>query len=298
MAEQWYWKHRREMHGPVTTEELLQLAASHRLTAHDQIKVGESGNWCRAGDVEGLFPSAATPPQTATSETSAAAADLLANVHRQQLQLAGGSSPNNRARWRVPVGVVRQFCQTCLEWSGDVLGVLLGVLIRPGVRWGLAATLIVAGIAGVAYTWNQRQTLHQRACDSLVQIRQELTSLRTRNASPSEWAAATHKAEAQREAIVRELERASRPSDPVVLDLLWASRDYLPQILGQASTPPEAAVSRFELHLTRAKRLLARRYQRQSQRQSADPVDWTMVSIVIVDGLILLGGGVFVLRRR
>lgn len=67
----WYYKLFGAEFGPVTLDELVELAKSHSLSADDEIRFGEDGAWRRAGSIGQLMTH--LPYQASQKATSAAA---------------------------------------------------------------------------------------------------------------------------------------------------------------------------------------------------------------------------------
>ncbi|MFO1019618.1 MAG: DUF4339 domain-containing protein [Planctomycetales bacterium] len=55
--EGWYWHSLGETFGPVPLENLVGMAERGQLLADDYIRMGDKGEWTKAGTVEALFPS-------------------------------------------------------------------------------------------------------------------------------------------------------------------------------------------------------------------------------------------------
>jgi hypothetical protein len=55
MATQWYCRLMGTEMGPFTSQQLLEMARSHRITPNDAVKKGADGKWVDAHRVKGLF---------------------------------------------------------------------------------------------------------------------------------------------------------------------------------------------------------------------------------------------------
>ncbi len=62
MAEQWYYSKNNQQQGPVSPEQLKQLAASGQLQPSDLVWKEGMGQWVEARKLKGLFPTETTPP--------------------------------------------------------------------------------------------------------------------------------------------------------------------------------------------------------------------------------------------
>ena len=79
VAEEWYWKHRGDLLGPIDTEALGKLISEHRVADHDKIRLSTSTEWMTGAEIKAMF---AGDVQQAT--TSEAAAALLTRTTRLQ----------------------------------------------------------------------------------------------------------------------------------------------------------------------------------------------------------------------
>lgn len=61
MSQAWHVSRDGQVFGPFTDEQLHQMVESNRLLQTDLVHTPPMQEWCEAGTVEGLFPSAPTP---------------------------------------------------------------------------------------------------------------------------------------------------------------------------------------------------------------------------------------------
>ena len=78
MAVTWFYMKDNKRVGPVSPEQLRQLAAEGRLARGDSVWTVGMNQWAQAGEVPGLFHAAAAEPEPA--QTTAAAAPAPAPV--------------------------------------------------------------------------------------------------------------------------------------------------------------------------------------------------------------------------
>lgn len=74
MNRDWYVEHNGRIVGPITSAQLKQLAASSKINPDTKVRLGEDGEWVRAGKVQGLFAQISTAKakvQTAVATPSA-----------------------------------------------------------------------------------------------------------------------------------------------------------------------------------------------------------------------------------
>jgi TM2 domain-containing membrane protein YozV len=62
MANEWYYSHDGERHGPVPVEKIKEMAAAGQLRPDDLVWQSGMETWTAASKVPGLLPPAATPP--------------------------------------------------------------------------------------------------------------------------------------------------------------------------------------------------------------------------------------------
>jgi hypothetical protein len=60
MAAQWYCRLMGSELGPYTSQQLLEMARTHRITPDDTVKKGPDGMWVPADHVKGLFDASAS----------------------------------------------------------------------------------------------------------------------------------------------------------------------------------------------------------------------------------------------
>ena len=95
MASEWYYSHDGARHGPVSTDQLKDLAATGRLRPDDLVWKEGMENWTPAGKVLGLLPSvpAGPPPlpvRDAAPPTARAVGESPALKDAQSKKLAAG----------------------------------------------------------------------------------------------------------------------------------------------------------------------------------------------------------------
>jgi TM2 domain-containing membrane protein YozV len=65
MSTNWFLQHNGKTHGPLTSVQLKQLAASGKINRDTQVRMNDDGQWTQAAKVRGLFPDIAAPPPVA-----------------------------------------------------------------------------------------------------------------------------------------------------------------------------------------------------------------------------------------
>ena len=234
----WYiWTETRQI-GPIFFSRLRQMAHQGKLGVDDKVRRGTTGEWVRAGSLQDiLFPSiletesTAAQCEQAVSETqpSVRQAGILANLI---------SSIQDRFEVFFE-GIKYAFVDRLSS-------------IRVIASWialtAVAIASIVVALEHFPVGW--LTTIDPIA--TYTSIWDELKEKRTAKASAAEWDAFAAKARLDVAPIVRHLERTAGVNDRVSQQLLWAGRDYLPQMLDDARTDESRSETKFAEHLRRA----------------------------------------------
>ena len=91
MASEWYYSHDGERHGPVSTDQLKELAAAGKLGVEDLVWKDGMQDWVPAGKVKNLLPSAspivapARSPGRAMDQERLPAAGMPADISNRKL---------------------------------------------------------------------------------------------------------------------------------------------------------------------------------------------------------------------
>lgn len=79
MAEQWYWKHKGNLLGPMDTAKLEDLVRHHRISDKDHIALADTNHWLTGAEVKSIFCEQSAAP------SADVAARLLNDAARRQL---------------------------------------------------------------------------------------------------------------------------------------------------------------------------------------------------------------------
>src|ERR1700683_4075217 len=88
MANEWFYSHDGERHGPVPVEQIKDMAASGQFRRDDLVWQTGMADWMAAGDVPGLLPPPIAPPRVPAG--SPAAPTVRAGEDSAGVQDAGG----------------------------------------------------------------------------------------------------------------------------------------------------------------------------------------------------------------
>lgn len=89
MADEWYYSHDGERHGPVLVQQIKEMAAAGQLRAGDLVWQTGMADWTAAGNVPGLLPPPSVPPPVVTG--GAATAGVGPVVDAEAIRAAGGT---------------------------------------------------------------------------------------------------------------------------------------------------------------------------------------------------------------
>ena len=92
--------------------------------------------------------------------------------------------------------------------------------------------------------------------DQYAQIYAEMQALREKNAADDEWTKLTDRANQVNDVILQDLEKTASAQEPAKQQLLWAGRDYLIPMLGDARNGPSDNEKAFKEHLDNALALI------------------------------------------
>lgn len=121
----WYWRLGGRELGPFTSDELAEMAADHRITADDFVRLGSQGEWQPARSVEGLVPVAKPSGQPANATATEAPAATEASAPPQEKWYAWlygrdhGPWTRDEVLQKIAAGELRADIQVKLGADGD-----------------------------------------------------------------------------------------------------------------------------------------------------------------------------------
>jgi len=187
MAEEWFWKHKGQMLGPLSTETLADLVQKRRVFDRDEVRFVESQQWINGGELKQLF---AGSPGASTSEAAAA---LLAHVRRPD-----GSSEPPIAELELPqlrapgieglTGWLSGAITDAVGWLFVAAALPLLVLFsRFGKPIIAAAVFVTVGVI-ILRSLDLSRSRNQRVVNDLMDSGAQLHTLRNKKTSETEWA--------------------------------------------------------------------------------------------------------------
>lgn len=320
MADEWYWKHRGETRGPISTEDLDDLIRHHRIDNRDELRPVDSPEWISGEAVKAMF----TNVKTSENATVDAAARLL-----QQRRIPGTNAGLEGSSTGIGDTLVSAAKGLAGLLSGLLDWVITGIttplfylrrLYHPWLVLGVAALILISIPLGrLDLTGAENRRIYDRHSHILAQARQ----LHSEEAPEAEW-------ERLRKEYLNEVKTSQLELNKAALKYANQSRlrqwdfqatNYLARRnLIQLSYTIERLLSipkeKRTGYLGYADRLFASttdaitgktlqqlKLQAASGSNSKKPaasnagIDPMIAGILVVDALLLVGGGVFVWRR-
>lgn len=144
--------------------------------------------------------------------------------------------------------------------------------------WGPIFVLLLGGAALIVPA---KWTTQDEAYEYLHGTFMEIQTLRERDARADEWAVFTRQTTAELDRLLPKLEQAASADNPASLELLWAARDYLPEILQSAPDQNREAEEKFALHMRAARQLI-------EPPETSPEENWVVIGIVVADASLLI----------
>jgi hypothetical protein len=312
MAEEWFWKHKGQMLGPLSTETLADLVQKRRVFDRDEVRFAESQQWITGAELKNLF--AGTPDASSAD----AAAALLAHVRRPD----GGNEEAvaDLPQIHVPrvsgiFGYVGGLVSSAVGWLFvAVAGPLLAVFSRFGKP---IIALAVLATVGIMFAWNVDASGNQNkhAAADLLAAGDQLRELRNKSTSEEEWAKFTEETRAWLQPTMAELEARAkrfplqgtqwfdfeRLNARTRHDLIRAGNalnkelDQGPLQVGD----PVAFTSFLQEAVSKLEGQEWRGWQR--DRGPARPtgdLNFLVIGFITLDALLVIGGAAYWLRRK
>lgn len=277
--------------GPLTTDQFLDAVQSARITAESLVQVPGSREWIAAGTIPGLpFPEQSESPEPEIAPTTEREMRLLIaeyDLRHRSRQGRGQRAAPGADSERPTVSIqplVRRLVTIC-DTMGSVITYILGMMLSPVLpliqsrfAWILAsAVAVIGGGVWFAAHW----TTPSMALSKLEAIWQEYRHLKPAGVDSTDWLAFTVRAQRELAELTPKLARSARVEDRVSMQMLWISRDYLPQALGN----PENA-SRTEEELEHHFGSIRKALDQRSSKVSS--FDWLVPVIICLDMVVIV----------
>lgn len=254
-SKKWWCRIDGQEHGPVELKQLRRTVAVGRLKPDDLVRRGRKGEWVAASTFPELFrkrsskklavdlekitgsdPEIGTPSTAAVGSSGAGTAGPSRDVAALIRQSHAAALDKDRIA-RKYAAEEEDEPQTFAEKlkRNPKLAVIGGLLLLIAV-----------------YKFMPFSSADKGTYDQYAAIYAEMLQLRDSNASDEEWSKLTDKANTVNDAILKDLEQTASASEPAKQQLLWAGRDYLIPMLGDARNGESENEKLFKEHLDNA----------------------------------------------
>lgn len=264
MKDQFYYKTKGKTCGPVPFVKLVDALRRGKFSVDDQVRMQGSNDWLVAGSVmKSLmerFPEIASisgmqkftndEPPSMKSKSSGHSTSLGISILSWFYAFIDFL--------KACLGAVTGAGSNIGERFTDILSALFGKLISKRALIVLAVGAVI-GLSWYTIVWMNRPYKDGVSIyNHLVIVWSNLKQLRQDKAPQEEWNQFLATTKPEIESIVSELEKSATPDDEVRMQLLWASRDFLPKMLHDSRNSPSNSETIFSKHMEYVARSLNR----------------------------------------
>lgn len=311
-SDGWFVRIAIEVFGPLTTEQIVECIEKGVIEPSTELMYGEHQEWMRAGNIEGLFrptelsksaseqvrsdkmtqPLAVVKRAQSSVNASDAARQSLQGMHSRRPKRTNTDSGRSQIHRMTSstidhsIGRLRNgfesFSAMISGWL-NVLGLLVVRMLRSKIAAGaIGVCLLMILVSKLPANRMTREDAYA-ACRNIFE---RATELRSRNADKAEWDRFLEVAGPDLTMVATNLEHRTEGADPITLNLLWVSRDYLPRLLQNAERGDNVAEEKVSKHLAVVRDAL--------QSDEHGLIAWItgnklFASIFIVDAVFLIG---------
>jgi len=320
MMDEWFWKHHGETRGPISTADLDDLIQHHRIDNRDELRPVNSTEWISGETVKAMFAGA----QETENATVDAAARLL-----QQKRIPGSNTNSTSSATTFGENLAGAAKSTAGLLSGVLDLIITGIstalfslrrLYSPWLMLGVAVLILISiPLSLLDVTGAETRRIYH----TYSQILEEARQLHSEEAAEAEWDRLRMKYQNEVKASQSWMKQAALKYAPQWRSWQWdfEATNYLARRkLIQLSYAIEEILSGSKARRTkcfiyvdesyaaatdaiRGKTLEHLKAQTVTARKSPKPaesknrLDPTIAGILVIDGLLLIGGGFFVRRR-
>lgn len=259
MKDQFFYKTKGKTHGPVKFGVLVALLRKGELAPGDSVRSQGTNKWQRADYV--MRSLVAQTPEIATSS------GMQDQAHKQttsaRIMSSRAAASSRRPFFLVSlVGGIFAFLGNTLEAFSLFVAQIFGAVFGNIQKKHVIVLLVIGGWCGLntLYYYQTRPPYVEEIASykELGALWGEIKQLRTDEASPDKWDVFQAEARPRIDDLVSELEQGATASNQIRMQLLWAARDSLPQMLTDAREEPSRSETTFATHMQLTARLLAR----------------------------------------
>ena len=312
MAEEWFWKHKGQMLGPLSTETLADLVQKRRVFDRDEVRFAESQQWITGVELKQLF---AGSPGASSADAAAA---LLAHVRKPES--GDDAAVAELPQVHVPrvAGIFGYLGGLFTSAVGGLFVAVAAPLLAVFSRFGKPIIVVgVLAIAGIMFAASLDLSggQNRRVAADLVAAGEQLRELRNKKTSDAEWSEFTTETRAWLQPTIAELqERAKRfplqrsqwfdferLNSRTRHDLIRAGNaldkelDQGPLQIGD----PVAFSSMLNEALSKLEGLEFRGWNRErGPAQGSADLDMLTIGFIALDALLVIGGVAWWLNRK
>lgn len=259
--QKWYCKLGGMGYGPIEPHKIKMWAEQERVEPTDLLKLGKKGEWFEAWQIEALQLKKPDPKKIAEEkaappeETESAATTPATPMPSQGMPPSMASAPTAAGSpFAATPPAARAKPKIKVQRSNPFEA--LGPMMDPKILGGIGGVIALVAILFFVPLGDLFSPGGGEELAKFKAIHQEFLTLQKKQASDAEWNSFQSKVEKEIEPIVDELNVSASSDAPQLQQLLWAGRDYLPQMLNNARTEPSRDQEKFENHLKEAERII------------------------------------------
>lgn len=265
MKDQFYYKTKGKVYGPVRFGVLVSQLRKGELALTDSVRTQGSSEWQRVDylmkSLIDQFPEIAGAAEVQEKLRGS----TKPNSARRSSRAAGGGISSVGAVGGL-FGLVGKGIEEAVLFVANFFEVLFSGF---GKKHAIILLLIAGwiGLNGGYYLWSTPPSYTQEIENYRIlgEVWSDLQKLREEEASPEEWSAFEAGIQPKIDAMVSDLEQGASTTDPIRMQLLWVSRDFLPKMLVDAREERSHSETLYEAHMRQAARLLTEAGQQVQQ---------------------------------
>lgn len=235
----WYiWTETKQL-GPIFFNRLQQMAHQGKLTLDDKVRRGTTGEWSRVGDLTEVF----FPDPVELEAKAATVAPPKSKIVPQPSRPGLVSNLVDSIRDRVDL-----ILESLKDYYSDGSSGL-----RVVASWVALVTVLISLTVVLASQMSFAWLTAAEPFAAYTSAWDELKAKRDAKTEAAEWDAFAVKIRHQITPIVARLEKTASAENRLAQQLLYAGRDYLPQMLDDAREERSESETKFADHLQRAR---------------------------------------------
>jgi len=259
MKDQFYYKVRGKVRGPVQFGVLAALLRNGELTPDDSVRTPGSNEWQRAGIVMSSliarFPQATNSPEAKDSDRKDSPSTM---TRTRSTRRSVSKQVFAAALVEGLFAAVGNVVESLFLFVAHVCRSAFGSIQKKHVIVFLGVVGLIA--LNIFFYYQSRPPYQEEIASykALGGLWGEIRRLRTEEAPPEDWASLHSTVQPKIDTLVSELEQDATTTNQVRMQLLWASRDFLPQMFSDAREEVSNSETLFAAHMNQTAKLLAK----------------------------------------